>query len=80
MHFSIGDVIHLEATNEQGRIIRLFKSGRRVGYIVATTNQGSEREIEALWFPREIKETRERVRRYRRKAEPLTDTGGNRST
>jgi hypothetical protein len=56
MHFKIGDFIHRRATNEQGRIVRLLKSGKSVGYVVLTINSVSEREIEAVWFSGEIKE------------------------
>jgi hypothetical protein len=64
MHFAVGDIIHHGATKEQGRIVRFFKSDKRVGYIVTTIANGSSTtEIEALWFPREIKEIEERARR-----------------
>jgi hypothetical protein len=63
MHCEIGDVVHHRQANEEGRIVRLFKSGNRVAYVVATTNRAFEREIEALWFPYEIKEIVQGVRR-----------------
>jgi hypothetical protein len=65
MRFDIGDIVHHAQANEEGRIVRLFKSGNRIAYVVATTNRVCEREIEALWFPYEIKEIAQRARRPR---------------
>jgi hypothetical protein len=61
MRFDIGDIVHLDGTNEEGRIVRLFTVRSRVGYIVTTDSFG--KQIEALWFPRELKEVKERARR-----------------
>lgn len=65
MHLRIGEIVHHGTTQEKGRIVRFFRLDKRVGYIVATARWGSETEIEQLWFPREIKEIRERLERYR---------------
>jgi hypothetical protein len=56
VRFGIGDVIHHEATNERGRIVRWFEDEKHSGYIVATTNW-SGREIEVLWYADEFKES-----------------------
>jgi hypothetical protein len=51
-------------TQEEGRIVRFFRLDKRIGYIVATARDGSEEETEQLWFPREIKEIKERAEKY----------------
>ena len=65
MTFSIGNIVHHSVLEEEGRIVRVAKVGKYVGYIVATVNKSTGREIEALWWPREVKELRERARKYR---------------
>ena len=65
MKLSVGTIVHNEITNEIGRIVRIATGIRRRGYVVVTVNTGSGKEIEALWRPPELKEVRERVRKYR---------------
>lgn len=64
MRFGIGDIVHHQATKEQGRIVRVCKVRERAGYVVAMTGW-SGNEIEALWFPRDIRELVERARTFR---------------
>jgi hypothetical protein len=52
--FEIGDIVYHEATKEQGRIVRCLGEDGSMGYVVTTTNW-SGKEIEALWYPGEIK-------------------------
>lgn len=61
----IGDMIHHDGTDEEGRIVRLFEFRKGIGYIVTTRNRHSGRETEALWYPSEIRELKERARRAR---------------
>ena len=56
MGFSMGDIVHHRAFQEEGRVVRVVRSGRRVGYVVRTVSKVSGREIESLWSPRDIKE------------------------
>jgi hypothetical protein len=63
MRFGIGDVVHHHATNEEGRIVRVCTINQRAGYIVMTTLK-SGKQIEALWFSRELQELKVRAPRY----------------
>jgi hypothetical protein len=45
--------------------VRIVNIDGRPGYIVAKANKPSGNEIEPLWRPQELKELRERARRYR---------------
>ena len=65
----IGDIIHNEVTNEVGRIVRIDKVNGQLGYIVVIATKPFAKEIEALWRPRELKELRDRARRWRPSAE-----------
>lgn len=65
MKLSVGTIVHNEITNETGRIVRIATGIRRPGYVVVTVNKVSGKEIEVLWRPRELREVRERVRKYR---------------
>jgi hypothetical protein len=65
MKLSIGDVVHHSSLDEEGRIVRVATLGKRIGYVVATVNKSSGAEIEALWLPREVKELKDGVRKYR---------------
>ena len=57
--------MHLETTNEEGKILRFAKIAGRIGVIVAVRSTSSGKELEALWRPRELRELRERARKYR---------------
>src|ERR1700678_4560276 len=59
------DIVHNEITKEVGRIVPIVKIDGRLGYIVEKANKPSGKEIEALWRPRELKELRDRARRFR---------------
>ena len=63
MHFDIGDIVHHHATNAEGRIVRVCKVRERAGYVVATTGW-SGNEIEALWFPHDIRELTRHARTF----------------
>ena len=66
MKFRIDDIVHNEVTNEVGRIVRISElNGRRLGYVVVTATKPLGKEIEALWSARELKEVRDRVRKWR---------------
>jgi hypothetical protein len=65
MGLSVGDIIHSDATKEEGRIVRIVQIEGRFAYIVAIANKISGTEIEALWRPREVKELRDRARRHK---------------
>lgn len=64
MKFTVGDIVHHHSLTEESRIVRVAQLGKRVGYIVSV-NKPTGTETEALWWPREIKQVRERVRKYR---------------
>jgi len=58
-----GDTFHHSITGEQGRLLRVAKVNGRLAYIVAIVNPASGKELEALWWPREIVEIRARMSR-----------------
>jgi hypothetical protein len=60
----VADIVHNEITKEVGRIVRIVNING-LGYIVVKANKSSGKEIEPLWRPRELKELRDRARRYR---------------
>ena len=66
MRLSVDDIVHNEITEEEGRIARIVKINGRLGYIVTKANKPSNNEVEALWRPRELKEVRNRARKYRK--------------
>ncbi len=65
MKLRIDDIVHNEVTNEVGRIVRITKVNGRLGYVVVKANKPFGEEIEALWRPRELKEVRDRLRKWR---------------
>jgi hypothetical protein len=64
VRLAVAEIVHNEITKEVGRIVRIVNI-HGPGYIVAKANKPSGAEIEALWRPRELKELRDRARRYR---------------
>ena len=66
MPLSVGEIVHDEITKDEGRIIRVVRVAQRLGYVVTIVNRPNGKEIEALWWPRELRELRERARKYRR--------------
>jgi hypothetical protein len=69
MKLRIDDIIQNEVTNEVGRIVRIEKVNGRLGYIVVIGTKPFAKEIEALWRPRELKELRDRARKWPPSAE-----------
>ena len=65
MKLRIDDIVHNEVTNEVGRIVRIAEVNGRLGYVVVKANKPFGGEIEALWRPRELKEVRDRLRKWR---------------
>jgi len=64
MPLSIGDIVHSELTDEEGRIVRTLEIEGRIGYIVAIENKVSGKELEAFWRPGELKEVADDPRKY----------------
>lgn len=64
MALSIGDIVHSEITNEEGRIVRTLEIDGRIGCIVAIVNKVSGKELEAFWRPMELKELADDSRKY----------------
>jgi hypothetical protein len=65
MPLSIGDVVHSEITNEEGRIVRIVKIDGRIGCVVAIVNKVSGKELEAFWRPQELRELTDAASKYR---------------
>lgn len=65
----VADTVHNEITKEVGRIVRIVNI-HGPGYIVVKANKPTGKEIEALWRPRELKELRDRARKYRAASRP----------
>lgn len=65
MRLSVGEIVHSEITGEEGRIVRIARVNGWLGYVVVKATKPFGKEIEALWRPRELKEVRDRVRKYR---------------
>ena len=65
MRLGVDDLLHNEISNEEGRIVRIAKIDGRLSYVVLQVTKPFGKEIEALWRPRESREVRERVRKYR---------------
>jgi hypothetical protein len=60
----VGDLVHNEITQEEGRIVRIVKIDGRHGYVVVKATKPFGHEIEALWRPQELKEGQDRVRKF----------------
>ena len=72
MHFTVGQTVRSVITNETGRIVRIVKLPR-LAYVVAVENKATGREIQALWWARELKELRERAGRLRKYREESSE-------
>jgi hypothetical protein len=62
MRFPVGQTVTNAITNEVGQIRRVVDMGG-LAYIVTLRVNGTEREVEALWRPAELKEFAARVRK-----------------
>jgi hypothetical protein len=68
MHLPVGSVVHHIGSTEEGRIVRVIRSGTAVGYVVVITSPVSGTEVEALWSARTIQEVIERAKRLAQRA------------
>lgn len=59
MRIIVGDIVHNEITNEIGSVVRIATFDCEQGYVVVIANKASGKEIETLWWPRELKEVRD---------------------
>jgi hypothetical protein len=54
MRFRIGDLIHNNITQEEGRVVRLVEKNDIVSYVVVVAASALRGEIEALWRQYEV--------------------------
>lgn len=65
MRLCVNHTVHNEVTHEEGRIVRVAKIKGHLAYVVLQATKPFGAEVEALWRPRELKELRDRARKYR---------------